>query len=156
MATFNEMAKDFLAQKNIAVVGVSRQSSEAANLIYKMFKDKGYQVYPVNPKMDTLEGDKVYPDLKSVPGKLDGVFMLTRPEVSQQVVQECIELGVPRVWMHENALAGPANSSVSPEAVKECQEKGVTVIAGGCPMMFMEFGHKCMRLILGMMGKLPK
>jgi hypothetical protein len=57
--------------------------------------------------------------------------------------------------MHENAMAGAAASSVSQEAVKMCQANNVTVIAGGCPMMFLEFGHKCMRWILGMMGKLP-
>ncbi len=156
MATFQQMAEDFLAQRNIAIVGVSRQSGEAANMIYKTFKGKGYQAYPVNPNLQTLDGDTVYPDLKSIPVKLDGVFMLTRPEVSRQVVQECIELGVARVWMHENAFAGAAASSVSPQAVQECKDNGIEVIAGGCPMMFLEFGHKCMRWIMGLMGKLPQ
>jgi len=149
------MAKDFLSQKNLAVVGVSRKSDAAANMIYKTLRKKGYQVYPVNPQVEKFEGDTCYPDLKSIPTKPDGVFLMTRSEVSLQVVQECIDLGVARVWMHENAIAGASNSSVSKEPVELCKANNVEVIAGGCPMMFMEFGHKCMRWILGAMGRLP-
>jgi hypothetical protein len=155
MTTFNELANEFLAQENIAIVGVSRNSAEAANLIYKTLRGKGYKVYPVNPSAETIEGDKCYPDLKSIPARLDGVFMMTRPEVSEQIVRQCIELAIPRVWMHENAFAGAANTSVSAKAVEDCQANGIKVIAGGCPMMFLEFGHKCMRWIMGMMGRLP-
>jgi predicted CoA-binding protein len=155
LAEFKEMAEDFLSQKNLAVVGVSRNGKAAANMIYKTLRDKGYQVYPINPQAETVEGDRCYPELKSLPSKPDGVFMMTRPEVTLQVVQECIDLGVRRVWMHENAFAGAANSSVSKEAVEMCQAYQMEVIAGGCPMMFLEFGHKCMRWILGAMGKLP-
>ena len=155
MTTFKEMADDFLAQKNIAVVGVSRKEGEAANLIYKTLRGKGYQVYAVNPVAESIAGDPCYPNVAAVPANLDGVFIMTKPEISKQVVAECIEAGVPRVWMHENGIAGDAASSVSPEAVEMCKENGIQVIAGGCPMMFLEFGHKCMRWILGMMGKLP-
>jgi uncharacterized protein len=155
MSSFNQMANDFLAQKTLAVVGVSREKGAAANAIYTTLRDKGYQVYPVNPQAEIIEGDRCYPNLKALPAKPDGVFMMTRPEVSQEVVQECIDLGIGRVWMHENAFAGEANSSVSAEAVKQCQAHNVEVIAGGCPMMFLEFGHKCMRWMLRVMGKLP-
>jgi len=155
MSTFKEMANDFLTQKNLAVVGVSRAKDSAANLIYKKLRDEGIQVYPVNPNMETFEGDKCYPDLKAVPVKPDGVFLMTHPETTLQVVEECVDLGVERVWMHENAFAGAANSSVSQEAVDLCQANNIKVIAGGCPMMFLEFGHKCMRWIIGLMGKLP-
>ncbi len=156
MSNFNDLATDFLAQKNIAVVGVSRNEGEAANLIYKTLRGKGHQVYAVNPQAETIAGDPCYPGVKDVPAKLDGVFIMTNPEVSKQVVGDCIEVGVPRVWMHENAFAGKANSSVSQEAVEMCNQNGIQVIAGGCPMMFLEFGHKCMRWLLGVMGKLPE
>ena len=112
-------------------------------------------MYPVDPQAETIAGDPCYPSVKDIKAKLDGVFIMTSPEVSKQVVSECIEAEVPRVWMHENALFGDANSSVSLEAVEMCKENGIQVIAGGCPMMFLEFGHKCMRWILGVMGKLP-
>ncbi len=155
MSAFNEMADDFLAQKKIAVVGVSRKENEAANLIYKTLRSKGYQPFGVNPNLERIQGDPCYANIAAIPESLDGAFIMTKPEISKQVVAECIEAGVPRVWMHENALAGAANSSVSPEAVEMCKENGVQVIAGGCPMMFLEFGHKCMRVIMGLMGKLP-
>lgn len=155
MSTFKELAEEFLAQKNIAVAGVSRQENATANTIYKTLRDKGYRVYPVNPQAESIEGEPCYPSVKDIPVQLDGVFIMTKPAISQQVVQDCVDARVPRVWMHENALAGSANTSVSQEAVKMCDENGIQVIAGGCPMMFLEFGHKCMRWILGVMGKLP-
>lgn len=155
MTTFNELAADFLAQKNIAVVGVSREEKAPPNLIYRTLRDKGCQVYAVNPKAESIDGDPCYPSVKDVPAELDGVFIMTNPEISKMVVGECVEAKVPRVWMHENALFGEANSSVSQEAVEICKQNGIEVIAGGCPMMFLEFGHKCMRWILGAFGKLP-
>jgi len=155
MSAFETHAKNFLSQKTLAVVGVSRESGAAANMIYKTLRDKGYKVYPVNPLAEKIEGDQCYPDLKSIPAQLEGVFLMTRQESTYQVVQECVELGVPRVWMHENGMLGAANSSVSQLAVELCETNNVEVIAGGCPMMFLDFGHKCMRWILGVMGKLP-
>lgn len=152
---FADKAKEFLAQKNIAVVGVSRTEKDAANGIYTALRGKGYHVFAVNPKADTVEGDKCYHNLKEIPEKLDAVMIVTRPEVAVEVVHECAEVGVPRVWMHKNALFGEARSSVSEEAVAYCKEHDISVIDGGCPMMFMDFPHKCMRWMLGVMGKLP-
>ena len=156
MSSFNQKAADFLAQEHIAVVGVSRDEKAAPNLIYQTLKKKGIQVYAVNPNMEAFGEDPSYPSVKEIPARLDGVFIMTKPETSKQVVAECIEVDVPRVWMHENALAGEAHTSVSQEAVEMCKANNIEVIAGGCPMMFLEFGHKCMRWIFGMMGKLPE
>jgi predicted CoA-binding protein len=155
MPTFKESAEDFLTQNSFAVVGVSRGGAQAANSIYKKLRERDHQVFPINPNADVVEGDACYANLKSVPTKLDGVVIVARPEVANEVVRECVEIGVSRVWMHENALIGPAASSVSAEAVSLAKENGITVIAGGCPMMFLEFGHKCMRWVLGVMGRLP-
>ena len=156
MSTFDELANDFLAQKRIAVVGVSRKKNGIANGIYRRLRDSGYQVYAVNPIAETCAGDPCFSSVKDVPTPLDGAFIMTHSEVSTQVVADCIEAGVPRVWMHGNAWAGKRASSVSDKAVELCKENGVEVIAGGCPMMFLEFGHKCMKFIMGMTGHLPK
>jgi predicted CoA-binding protein len=157
MPTFEEKAKDFLAYKNLAVAGVSRNEVQTANGIYKMLRSRGYQVYPVNPNAEEVEGDKCYPNLKSLPeGEIDWLLIVTRPERSLQLVQECADSGIPRVWMHGNAFMGESGSSVSQEAVEFCQDNGITVIAGGCPLMFLEIGHKCMRWIMGLMGNLPE
>ena len=152
---FEDLASDFLAQKRIAVAGLSRTEQATGNAIYKALRNKGYTVFAVHPGADVIEGDTCYRTLKAIPDGVDGVFVVTRPEVSAQVMHDAVEAGVPRVWMHYNALFGAKTSSVSKEAVAYGREHGVTVIDGGCPMMFFDVGHKCMRWILGRMGKLP-
>ena len=154
MAEFNQLAREFLAQKRIAVVGVSREGG-TANGIYRKLRDEGYTVFAVNPNTDRAEGDPCYPNLGALPGPVDGAIVVTKPEVSEQVMQECVTAGVPRVWMHYNPMFGAANSSVSDAAVAYGREHGVTVIAGGCPMMFLETFHKVMKWFLGVSGKLP-
>lgn len=155
--TLETKVQDFLAQKRIAVAGVSRDKSHhpAGNLIYQRLKRTGHDVFPVNPNMQSFEGDRCYPNLQSIPGGVDGVVVITRPEVTQHIVRDCDAAGVRRVWMHESLAKG---SSVSPEAVEYCRQHNINVIAGACPMMFgdgVDFGHKCMRWIMGVSGKLP-
>ncbi len=157
-ATLETKVHDFLAQKRIAVAGVSRNNSHhpAANLIYQRMKRTGHEVFGVNPHMQTFEGDRCYPDLKSIPGGVDAVVIITRPEITEGIVRDCSDTGVTRVWMHQSLGKG---SSVSPEAVEFCRQRGISVIAGGCPMMFgpgVDFGHTCMRWVLKLTGGLPK
>lgn len=152
----NAKIQDFLAQKRIAVAGVSRNpQTEAANFIYRKLRTAGYEVFAVNPHAERVEGDRCYPDLKSISPPVQAVMIATRPEVAEQIVRECAELGVSRVWMHRSFGTG----SVSDAAAKFCQDHHITVIPGGCPMMFcqpVDFGHKCMRWILRLTGGLPK
>lgn len=148
---------DFLAQKRIAVAGVSRNKSHhpAGNLIYRRLKKTGHEVFAVNPNMQSFEGDRCYPDLRSIPGGVDGVVIITRPETTEQIVRDCDTAGVRRVWMHQSMAKG---SSVSPEAVEFCRQHGISVIAGACPMMFgegVDFGHTCMRWMMKLTGGLP-
>jgi len=155
--TLEARVDDFLAQKRIAVAGVSRNDSHhpTGNLIYHRLKTTGHDVIPVNPHMQTFEGDRCYPDLKSIPGGVDGVVIITRPEVTERIVHDCAEAKVRRVWMHQSLGKG---SSVSPEAVEYCRQHDISVIAGACPMMFgpgADFGHTCMRWALTLTGKLP-
>jgi predicted CoA-binding protein len=152
--TLEKAVRDFLAQKRIAVAGVSRRSSEAANAIYKKLRGAGYQVFATNPKAEEVEGDPCYPDLASIPGGVDGVVVATPPAAAEEIVRQCRELGIPRVWMHRSFGEG----SVSQPAVDYCRENGIAVIPGACPMMFCEpvdFGHKCIRFLLRMSGGMP-
>ena len=149
--------QDFLAQRRIAVAGVSRDSSRhpAANLIYRRLKQTGHEVFAVNPHLSTFEGDLCYPNLQSIPGGVDGVVIVTRPETTAQIVRDCEAAGVRRAWMHQSMAKG---SSVSPEAVEYCHQHDIGVIAGACPMMFgpgVDFGHTCMRWMLRLTGGLP-
>jgi predicted CoA-binding protein len=157
MATMKEATKNFLSQKKIAVVGVSRTKSQAANLIYRKLRTGGYKVFAVNPKAATVEGDTCYSNLKSIPEKPDGVVIVTRPEVTFQVVRECAELGISSVWMHKGMDSRTA--SVSTDAVDFCHKNGIHVIPGGCPMMYCDHadvGHRFMRWLQALSGSLPK
>jgi len=155
--TLEAKVDDFLAQKRIAVAGVSRNHSHhpAGNLIYHRLKKAGHEVFPVNPHLQTFEGDRCYPDLKSIPGGVDGVVIITRPEVTERLVHDCGDAGIRRVWMHQSMASG---SSVSPAAVEYCRQHDISVIAGACPMMFgsdVDFGHACMRWMMKVTGGLP-
>jgi uncharacterized protein len=153
MAKIDELVKDFLAQKRIAVVGVSDKRETGCNMSYRKFKATGYQVYAVNPRISTFDGDPCYPDLKSLPEKPEAVFILASPKVTDLIVQQCVDLGVKHVWMHCMMGTKPglvaSMSSVSPEAVRICRENGIAVIPGSCPNQFLkpDIGHGMMRML---------
>jgi predicted CoA-binding protein len=151
-----EAVGDFLAQRRIAVAGVSRtKTNEAANLIYRKLRDSGYEVFAINPRATEVEGEVCYASLADVPGGVDAVVVVTHPRVSADVVRECVELGIGRVWIHRSFGQG----SVAEEAVALGEEHGIRVIPGGCPMMFcspVDVGHRCMRWFLRLTGGLPR
>ena len=158
MKKLENLVQDFLAQKNIAVVGVSDKRDTGCNLAYKKFKENGYQVYAVNPRIDTYDGAACYADLKSIPEKVDAVFILTSPKVTEQVIQQCVDLGIKHVWMHCMMGTKPGlaagMSSVSQSAVQMCNANGIAVIPGSCPNQFLkpDFGHAMMRGMWRMFG----
>jgi uncharacterized protein len=157
-ATLETNVHEFLAQKRIAVAGVSGDNRQhpVGNLIYHRLKKTGHDVFPVNPRLQTFEGERCYPDLQSIPGGVDGVVIVTRPEVTERIVRDCGLANVRRGWMHQSMGNG---SSVSPEAVEYCRQHDIRVIAGACPMMYgpgVDFGHTCMRWVLGLTGGLPR
>jgi predicted CoA-binding protein len=157
MATAEAAIADFLAQKRIAVAGVSREpgGKHGGNTIYKRLKERGYEVFAVNPNTDTVEGDPCFRSLASIPGGVDAVVIATAPAVAPAVAKECKELGITRVWMHRSFGGG----SVSSEAHAYCRQNGIASIAGGCPLMYgptSDGGHRFMRVFVGLFGQLPK
>ena len=154
MQSVNEAATAFLSNKRIAVTGVSRTpKSHGSNNVYKRMRERGYEVFAVNPNAREVEGDPSYPDLKSIPGGVDAVVIGTRPEFADGAMHECAELGIKHVWMHR----GPGAGSVSDTATRYGRQHGITVIDGGCPLMFpptSDFGHRLMRVVYG--GKVPR
>lgn len=155
MPTLREAVDDFLAQKRIAVAGVSRSGGQAANFVYSTLRKANYEVFAVNPNAAEVEGEACYHDLKSVPGGVEAVVIATSPEAAEGIVRECAELGISRVWMHRSFGKG----SVSQSAAEIGRGKDITVIAGGCPLMFLpgaDIGHRCMRWVLNLTGRLPK
>ncbi len=156
MLTVKEAASVFLANKRIAVTGVSRKAQgHGSNAVYKRLRDRGYQVFAVNPNADQVEGDRCYHDLKSIPGGVDAVVIATRPATAEETMRECAELGIKQTWMHRAFGEG----SVCDAATVYGRDHGITVIDGGCPLMFdptADFGHKVMRFALTRSGKVPK
>jgi len=154
MPTLREAVASFLASDGIAVVGVSRDSRQAANAIYRKLRDSGRTVYAVNPRADTVEGDPCYPDVGAIPGDVEAAMIVTPPTATADVVRQCGERGIARVWMHRSLGQG----SVSEEAVHLGRRHGIEVIAGACPMMYLEpvdVAHRCLRTVLGWFGRLP-
>jgi uncharacterized protein len=147
MQSVNEAASAFLANKRVAVTGVSRTpKTHGSNNVYRRLKYRGYEVFAVNPNTDTVEGGPSYQDLRSIPGGVDAVVIGTRPEIAEDTIRECAELGIKYVWMHR----GPGAGSVSSAATDYGRQRGITVINGGCPLMFgptADLGHKIMRLV---------
>jgi hypothetical protein len=130
MQKTKELATEFLDHKRVAVTGVSRHpENHGSNVVYKRLRDRGFEVFAVNPNTDTVEGDRCYHDLKSVPGGLDWVVIGTRPETAEETMRECVDLGISRVWMHRSFGGG----SVSDLATAYGRDHGVKVIDGGCP-----------------------
>ncbi len=125
----------FLSHHRYAVVGASDAKDNFGRTIYRELRAHGYEPVAVNPNAETVEEDPCYPDLASVPGDLDGVIVMVHRDRSADVVRQCAALGVPRVWLFQGA--GGA-SAVSDEAVQLCHEHGIDVVAGACPLMFLE------------------
>jgi predicted CoA-binding protein len=147
MPDVKEAAREFLSKKRVAVTGVSRNpKGHGSNLVYRRMRQRGYQVFAINPNAERVEGDACYHDLGSIPGGVDAVVIGTRPEEAVDTMRQCARLGIAHVWMHRSF--GPG--SVSEEAAEYGRQHGITVIDGGCPLMFeptADPGHKVMRLV---------
>ena len=154
MSKVPESVARFLSGRRFAVAGVSRSAQQPANAVLRKLRACGFEVIPVNPNAQELEGVACYPDVASVPGPIDGVIIATHPDIAAEVVRQAHARGVNQVWFHRSFGAG----SVSEEALGECRELGVDAIVGGCPLMYcqpVDVGHRCMRWWLGRQGRVP-
>lgn len=151
-----DAAHDFLACRRIAVTGVSRTpGSHGSDVVYERLRDRGYEVFAVNPNAETVMGDPAYPDLRSIPGGVEAVVVATAPRHAGATVAEAVDLGITKIWMHRSVDAG----SVDPDAVAYGREHGATVIDGGCPLMFGDIAdgsHRVMCRLLTLLGRVPR
>lgn len=156
MISVKEAATAFLSNKRIAVTGVSRKAQgHGSNAVYKRLRDHGYEVFAVNPSADEVEGDRCYHALRDIPGGVDAVVIATKPDAAEATMRECAELGITHAWMHRSFGEG----SVCDDATVYGREHGMTVIDGGCPLMFAptaDAAHKVMRFVFTYTGKVPK
>lgn len=151
MPTSQTAVKNFLAQKTLAVVGLSRSGDAFSNMVYKDLKSKGYRLFAVNPNAESIQGEKCYPNLSALPEKVGGVLLFTQPAVTEQVVKDAAAAGIRNIWIQQGAE--------SAGALQFCEQNQLAAVSGHCIMMFAEpvaFLHRPHRWILGLLGKLPR
>jgi predicted CoA-binding protein len=146
------MVDDFLAQRTLAIVGVSRtDKNKFGNAAFKDLKEKGYKMYIVHPSGEVIEGTPSFTSLKTLPEQVGGVLVVVPPVEAEKVVREADEVGISRIWLQQGAE--------SKDAIQYCQDNGMSVVYGKCIMMFaqpMKFMHKPHRWVMGLLGQLPK
>lgn len=150
-----EVIEDFLAQKRIAMAGISR---DPANFSVKLFEElcrRGYDVVPVNPNMPEVQGRRCFARVQDIHPPVEGVLLMTSPEATETVVNDCAEAGIRRVWMYRAGGRG----SVSSKAIQFCRERGIQVVPGQCPFMFLPRAagfHRFHGFIRKITGRYPK
>ncbi|MFA5835055.1 MAG: CoA-binding protein [Bacteroidota bacterium] len=158
MDSISTLAHNFLSMKSIAVIGISSSKQTVANGVYKKLKTPTRTVYAVGKNTTSFENEPCYPNLGSLPTLVQGVFVAAKPENTERIVDECIALHIPFVWIHHfGGTTFSSGSSAQPHVVKKCRDNGITVIPGACPMMFCDdadVGHKCIKWFLSITGKL--
>ena len=148
------LVQDFLGQKRLAVVGVSRKPEDFSRKLFLELRDRGYDVVPVNPEAAEIDGQKCFAHLQDVQPPVDGALLMTSPSASETVVQECASAGIKRVWMYRAAGDG----AVSPQAVRFCESHSISIIPGECPLMFLPHGawfHRLHGVVRKITGKYP-
>lgn len=139
--------QDFLAQKHLAVVGVSRNDNAFANVVFERLLELGYDAIPVNPAALEVAGRKCYASVRHVPDPLDGVLVMVNATAALAVIDDCVYREVPRVWLHRGL--GPG--AVSDGAIATCRAQDIAVVDGACPLMFLDHAgpiHRLHRLFM--------
>jgi len=119
-----DLIKEFIAQKRFAVVGATTNTKKYGNEIFRNLISRGYEVYPVNPRLKEIEGTKCYPSLSNLPVKVDVVDFVVPPPVTEEILKECKELELDRIWLQPG--------SESEAAVAFCDENNLKVVHGVC------------------------
>jgi predicted CoA-binding protein len=148
--TSKQTVEEFVGQSSLAIVGVSRGGQKFGNTAYRELQSKGYRMYIVHPEAETIEGAKCYRSLADLPEPVGGVLAVVPPRQTEEVVRQAAAAGIRRVWMQQGAE--------SPEAVRLCEERGISHVEGECILMFARprFPHNLHRWVWGLLGRLPQ
>ena len=141
----------FLAQRTLALVGVSRSGKKFGNAVLKELSGKGYRILPVHPEADDIGGVHCWPSLDALPEEVGGVVVVVPPDEAEKVVVAAADAGIPRVWLQQG--------SGSPEVARRAEERRLEVVDGECILMFAEptaFFHRAHRWVRGAFGRLPQ
>lgn len=150
-----ETIEDFLAQKRIAMIGVSRNPKDFSAALFEELRKLGHDMIPVNPKVSEVMGQPCYARVQDIQPPVDAALLMTKPEITDEVVTDCAAAGIRRVWMYRAGGKG----AVSLKAVAFCQERGIQVVPGQCPFMFLPGAagvHKLHGFVRKITGRYPK
>lgn len=150
-----EAIRDFFDARRIALIGASRQKREYSRRLLSDLHQRGYEVFPVNPSADQIDGQRCYARVQDVPGPVERAIVVLPPDKSEQAVLDCAEAGIRDVWLHNHIAAGVQNT----RAIYQAEQHGIRLITGFCPFMFLPktaFFHRLHGWILKMMGAYPK
>jgi uncharacterized protein len=142
--------EEFLSQKKLAVIGVSRDTKQFANAAFRLLKERGYTVYPINPYVERVENDRCYPNIKSLSEHVGGALVLLPPEKTMKVLTDIAEVGIKHVWLQQQ--------TESPQAIQFCRDHRINVVYGECIIMFtepLEFPHRLHRWVKKVTRTLP-
>ncbi|MCX6546008.1 MAG: CoA-binding protein [Acidobacteria bacterium] len=145
-----KIVDEFLSQKTLALVGVSRNGEGFGNMVRKELAGKGYSVLLVHPEADLIAGAPCVRSLKDLATRVGGVILVTPPASTSTLVREAAEAGIRRIWIQQGAE--------SPEAIQFCEQQGLAAVHGECILMFAEptkWFHRIHRGINKVVGKLP-
>ncbi|HEY6939303.1 MAG TPA: CoA-binding protein [Terriglobales bacterium] len=133
MPTTQDDIRDFLAQRRIALVGLSRNPKDFSHVVFREMSQWGYDMVPVNPAGGELEHRRCFARLQEIDPPVAGALVMTAPRETERVVRDCAEAGVRRVWMHR----GGGQGAVSKQAADFCRQNGIRLVEGYCPLMFL-------------------
>ncbi|MFC1734162.1 CoA-binding protein [candidate division KSB1 bacterium] len=146
-----QTANDFIEAKKFALVGASTNKKKFSTVAMRELKKKGYQIIPVNPKAESIEEEKCYPDIGSLPAEIDSILIMTPKTETLKVLKEAEAKNIKNIWIQQGAQ--------SPEVMDYIKEKNLNIIAKECIMMYadpVEGGHKFHRFIWKLIGKYAK
>lgn len=150
-----ETIDEFLAQKRVAMVGVSREPNHFSVTLFEELCRRGYDVIPVNPNASEVLGRRCFARVQDIEPSVEAALLMTSPAITDAVVKDCADAGIRRVWMYRAGGRG----AVSPRAVQFCKERGIDVVPGQCPFMFWRdagTGHRLHGFIRKITGRYPR
>jgi predicted CoA-binding protein len=150
-----ERIQEFLGHKRLAIVGVSQQPKDFSRAVFREFRNRGYDVVPVNPAVREIEGQRCFARVQDVDPPVSTILVMTPPAVTETVVRDCAEARIERVWM----FRGGGTGAVSANALKFCESNGIAVIPGECPFMFLPGGawfHRLHGFVRKIAGSYPR
>lgn len=156
MAKITRQAIDeFLAEKRVAVIGVSRNNKEYSHMLYKELLKHGYDALPVNPNGTEFAGRKAYGNIRDIAPAPQRAIIVLPEDKTEQAVLDCAAAGITDVWLHRHVAGGVSDT----RAIFRAEENNMKLITGYCMFMFLPkagFIHKLHGGIMKLIGIYPK